>query len=471
MSVKGHLALLVGVFVVGLAAVTLAQRSVVGELGSVVRDVAGSNAPKARAARELWVSHLVERRALAGFLLTGSSADAATLEQARRDLQRWRAELAAAELDATEQATLAEADRLLADQQAATDRAVDLRSGNAAADRAAAGGAAAGGRLAEQATGPDGDRLDQLLRQLSEAAGRDLEADRARAERATAGAWRLTILLPVLVTLAAVALAVLLIRLVLRDIARPFQQAGVNLRSNADQLTAVVQQLAATTAEQSSGVAETSATMEELARAAASIAETVDHVVTQADTTRNNLEQAQFDIRASGERTLALADRVGEVGVTIALINEIADQTNLLSLNAAIEAARAGDGGRGFAVVADEVRRLAERSKASAADIAKVIEGAQSESNATVANMERSARQMQEGLSLLGEVADATARVRLTTQQQRSATEQVVVTMEQISSASGQVSTTARQIAASAGQLASLAADLEQTADPAGERH
>ena len=199
-------------------------------------------------------------------------------------------------------------------------------------------------------------------------------------------------------------------------------------------------------------------------------AETVDHVASQAGTTRDNLEQARYDIRASGERTLALADRVGEVGVTIALINEIADQTNLLALNAAIEAARAGDGGRGFAVVADEVRRLAERSKASAADIAKVIEGAQAESNATVANMEHSARQMQEGLSLLGEVADATARVRLTTQQQRSATEQVVVTMAQISSSSGQVSATAHQIASSADQLATLAADLEQTAEPAGEQ-
>jgi methyl-accepting chemotaxis protein len=277
-------------------------------------------------------------------------------------------------------------------------------------------------------------------------------------------------LAPVLVTLAAVALAVLLIRLVLRDIARPFHSAGVNIRSNVDQLSAVVQRLAATTAEQSSGVAQTSATMEELARAAASIAETVDRVATQAGTTRDNLEQAQSDIRASGERTLALADRVGEVGVTIALINEIADQTNLLALNAAIEAARAGDGGRGFAVVADEVRRLAERSKASAADIAKVIDGAQAESNATVVNMERSARQMQEGLTLLGEVADATARVRLTTQQQRSATEQVVVTMEQISSSSGQVSATAQQIAASAGELASLAADLDHTVDASGER-
>jgi methyl-accepting chemotaxis protein len=267
-----------------------------------------------------------------------------------------------------------------------------------------------------------------------------------------------------------VALALWLIRLVLRDIARPFHAVGANIRSNADQLSTAVQLLATTTADQSSGVAQTSATMEELARAAASIAETVDHVAGQAGTTRDNLEQAQFDIRASGERTLALADRVGEVGVTIALINEIADQTNLLALNAAIEAARAGDGGRGFAVVADEVRRLAERSKASAADIAKVIEGAQSESNATVVNMERSARQMQEGLSLLGEVADATARVRLTTQQQRSATEQVVVTMAQISSSSGQVSATAQQIATSADQLASLAADLEQTAAPAGEQ-
>jgi methyl-accepting chemotaxis protein len=287
-------------------------------------------------------------------------------------------------------------------------------------------------------------------------------------QRATAGRGWPAVVVPVLVT--PVALAAVLIHLVLRDIARPFHSAGVNIRSNVDQLSAVVQRLAATTAEQSSGVAQTSATMEELARAAASIAETVDRVATQAGTTRDNLEQAQFDIRASGERTLALADRVGEVGVTIALINEIADQTNLLALNAAIEAARAGDGGRGFAVVADEVRRLAERSKASAADIAKVIEGAQAESNATVVNMERSARQMQEGLSLLGEVADATARVRLTTQQQRSATDQVVVTMEQISSSSGQVSATAQQIAASAGELASLAADLEHSADASGER-
>jgi CHASE3 domain sensor protein len=145
MSVKGHLALLVGVFVVALATVTLVRRGVVGDLGDVVRDVARSQAPKACAARELRASHLAERRALAGFLLTGSSADAAALEQARRDVQRWRAELDPAELDPAERAALAEADRLLADQQAAAGRAVARRR---------AGGSAAGPTAAALATPP-----------------------------------------------------------------------------------------------------------------------------------------------------------------------------------------------------------------------------------------------------------------------------------------------------------------------------
>jgi hypothetical protein len=72
MSVKGHLALLVGVFVVALAAVALIQRSVVGDLGGVVRDIARSEAPKGRAARELRASYLAERRALAGSCSPGA---------------------------------------------------------------------------------------------------------------------------------------------------------------------------------------------------------------------------------------------------------------------------------------------------------------------------------------------------------------------------------------------------------------
>ena len=174
---------------------------------------------------------------------------------------------------------------------------------------------------------------------------------------------------------------------------------------------------------------------------------------------------------ASSERTLALAERVSEIGAILTLINDIADQTNLLALNAAIEAARAGDSGRGFAVVAEEVRRLAERSKSSAGDIATIIDGVHVETNATVMAMEKGAKQMQQGLTppRRGHRSHRPGRPHHPTT--TSATGQVVETMEQLTDASRQVSATAQQIAAAAGTLATLAADLETTAaEPAGQR-
>jgi methyl-accepting chemotaxis protein len=256
----------------------------------------------------------------------------------------------------------------------------------------------------------------------------------------------------------------------LRRSAETVLQAGVDVNSAAAELSASSEELAATTTEQAAAVTETSATTEELARASSSIADTVDDVAERAGETRVNLEQAEIDVMASSERTLALAERVAEISLILGLINDIADQTNLLALNAAIEAARAGEEGRGFAVVAEEVRRLAERSKASANEIATIIEGVQAETNATVMAMEKGAKQMQRGLALLEAVADATAQVRLTTQQQRSATAQVVETMEQLTEASGQVSATAQQIAAAASSLAALAAELEDSAVRTKER-
>jgi methyl-accepting chemotaxis protein len=246
--------------------------------------------------------------------------------------------------------------------------------------------------------------------------------------------------------------------------------ASQEVSSAAAQLSASSEELAATTTQQSAAVTEVSATTEELARASASIADTIDGVAVQATETRENLEYAEADIQASSERTLALAKRVSEIGAILTLINEIADQTNLLALNATIEAARAGDAGRGFAVVASEVRQLAERSKASASEIAAITEGVQTETNATVMAMEKGAKQMQRGLILLGDVAQATEQVRLTTQQQRSATSQVVETIGQLADASRQVSSTAQQIAEASQSLAGLAIELESTTALNGAR-
>jgi methyl-accepting chemotaxis protein len=236
--------------------------------------------------------------------------------------------------------------------------------------------------------------------------------------------------------------------------------AGQEVTDRSAALSSSSEELAATSSEQTAAVAETSATMEELARAAASIADTVDQVAGQTAETRSNLELAEADIETSSQRTLALAERAKDISRILELITEIAEQTNLLALNAAIEAARAG---RGFAVVADEVRRLAERSKASATDIAAIVDSVQEETNATVMAMEQGARQMQGSFSLVEQVTEAAMQVRLTTQQQRSATEQVVATIEQLTATSQQVTVTAQEIASASSALASLASGLEES--------
>jgi methyl-accepting chemotaxis protein len=229
---------------------------------------------------------------------------------------------------------------------------------------------------------------------------------------------------------------------------------------SAAKLSAVAEQLAAATFEQTTAATATSASMEELSRSSAAVAMTISQVAVQATDAQTNLELAQTDLRASGDRTLALAGRVNEIEGILELINDIADQTNLLALNAAIEAARAGDSGRGFAVVADEVRRLAERSKAAAAQIAKLVEGAQAQSSETVMALEKGVKQMERGLAMMRAMTKAGDAVQLATEQQRASTEQVVLAIEHIAEGSRSVAATAQEIAAAAARQGELAADL-----------
>ncbi|HZK72979.1 MAG TPA: methyl-accepting chemotaxis protein [Clostridia bacterium] len=229
---------------------------------------------------------------------------------------------------------------------------------------------------------------------------------------------------------------------------------------SATKLSAAAEQLASATFEQTTAATATSASMEEVARSSASIADTVDRVAIQASEAQTNLELAQTDLKASGDRTLALAGRVNEIEGILELINDIADQTNLLALNAAIEAARAGDAGRGFAVVADEVRRLAERSKAAAAQIAKLVEGAQAQSSETVMALEKGVKQMERGLAMMRAMTEVSGQVQLASQQQRSSTQEVVLAIEHIAEGSRSVAATAQEIAFAAARQGELAAAL-----------
>jgi len=110
--------------------------------------------------------------------------------------------------------------------------------------------------------------------------------------------------------------------------------------------------------------------------------------------------------------------------------------------------------------VADEVRRLAERSKAAAAQIAKLVEGAQAQSGETVMALEKSVKQMERGLKMMKAITQVGGQVQLATEQQRSSTEQVVLAIEHIAAGSRSVAVTAQEIASAAALQGVLAAEL-----------
>ncbi|RBH37533.1 methyl-accepting chemotaxis protein, partial [Pseudomonas sp. MWU13-2860] len=135
----------------------------------------------------------------------------------------------------------------------------------------------------------------------------------------------------------------------------------------------------------------------------------------------SSLEQIAGALNTTATVINTLGQRSQEIGGIVSVITSIAEQTNLLALNAAIEAARAGEQGRGFAVVADEVRNLASRTRQATDEISGMIHSIQQETGNAISTMEQGNLLMQEGLSRNANVASALARID---EQSRSAGQQ-----------------------------------------------
>jgi aerotaxis receptor len=266
------------------------------------------------------------------------------------------------------------------------------------------------------------------------------------------------------------------------------RQVSVALDDESRKLSQDMDQVVVQSEQQQDRVQGTAAATEELTQSVAEVASSVDSTAQAAAKSKSLVAESTRSMDSSMEATSRVVGAVqsssatiGElnraiekIGIITNTIREIAEQTNLLALNAAIEAARAGEQGRGFAVVADEVRKLAERTSSSTADINATVNEFQSVTHAAVSSMEQAAKEVEAGISLMrssvagldqirdssDEVAAMADTIASASREQAIASQDVAVNMEQVSSLIEQNTQAARSALHSAESLAFTAAEL-----------
>ena len=193
----------------------------------------------------------------------------------------------------------------------------------------------------------------------------------------------------------------------------------------------------------------------------------------------SSLEHIATALNSTATVINTLGQRSQEIGGIVGVITSIAEQTNLLALNAAIEAARAGEQGRGFAVVADEVRNLASRTRQATDEISGMIQSIQQETGNAISTMEQGNALMQEGLSRNADVASALARIdeqsrsagqqfaaiTTATQEQSSTATLLSSNLQSIALANSEQREVVSNLAITAKELETLAAGLRQEVD------
>jgi methyl-accepting chemotaxis protein len=258
----------------------------------------------------------------------------------------------------------------------------------------------------------------------------------------------------------------------------------------AEILAATTQQIASAT-EQDVAVTQTMATVEEVR---VTVSQAADRAQNVADTSRqsvtisrggqgavsdsvNGMKVIRQRVESIAENILLLSERTQQIGEIINTVNEIADQSKLLALNASIEAARAGEEGRGFAVVAMEVRQLAEQSREATARVRNILSEIQQATNTAVMVTEEGSKGAESGVNLveragesirelaatIEEAAQAAMQIAASTRQQINGMDQLAMAMSSIKQASTQAAASTRQAERSAQDLNEMARRMQQT--------
>ena len=277
----------------------------------------------------------------------------------------------------------------------------------------------------------------------------------------------------------------------LRNLVQAINETTGQVSSASSQTQATAKHLAEASDHQAQQIASASTAVNEMAISIEGVSKNADMLAGEAQQsvsiakqgadivqkTMHGMDVIREQIQETSKRIKRLGESSQEIGDIVELINDIAEQTNILALNAAIQAAMAGEAGRGFAVVADEVQRLAERSGDATKQIEALVKTIQTDTNEAVSSMEQStsnvvagARLAEDAGTALGKIENVSSHlaeliqsISDATRQQAGAATNISDTMNVIQEITTQTSAGTNQTAASIGNLSELANDLKRS--------
>lgn len=471
----------------GVSAVVLVLLSAIGYLST-----------NALIANDSWVKHSYEVRRIItrilsnfsdaetgqrGFILTGRPEYLEPFEKANLDSDRLYDDLRGLTADNPNQVRRVEALRPLMDSRLSQlQQGIDLRRQQ---DFEAAQKYVLGGQGKETM-----DEIRALLEQMDQEERGLLESRQAQSQTSTG--------LTKLCLVGGSVLGVLAISLVgwltTNALTQQIGSAVGKVQSSSAELQAVAKQQATSAKEQSSAMSEIATTLSELLATSRQIAESAVRVSQIAEQSAGAARSGDVTVERSRESMAAISRQVDtivshmlelgkksqHIGTVVEIVSELAEQTNILAINATIEAAGAGEAGKRFAVVADEIRKLAERVTGSTKEIRALIDDVRGAVNTTVMATESGSKSVEAGSRHFSELAasfqqiasvsltttDAAREIELSTKQQSTAVEQVNVAISNVAQATRETEASSGQTFQTASQLAILSKDLMRIIRP-----
>jgi methyl-accepting chemotaxis protein len=469
-----------GFAVTGLLTLAMAALSIYAltNVVSVQDNVINVDMEKLLNAQKLQVAVEAKGAAARGFLLTGEER---FLDQTLQARDRF-----ATILDMIKRSAFVEDDRrLVADierseleHQEVYDRTFALRRSDSRTEVVA--------RTFDQQVVPKRAQLDQAINAFVARQESQLEQAQETA-RNTASS---TIILVAIVGAAFVISAVLLAVLLVRTVSKQIGTAVGQVQSSSAELQATANQQATGAKEQATAMREITTTINELLATSRQIAESAQHVAQIATQPAAGARSGEETVERGREsvatirrqvdmivgHALDLGKKSQQIGAVLDIVSELAEQTNILAINATIEAAGAGESGKRFAVVADEIRKLADRVAGATKEIRGLIDDTRSAVNTTVMATETGSKAVDAGTrqfadvaasfqqinSLVSTTTDAAREIELSTKQQATAVEQVNVAISNVAQATKESEVGSNQTLQTASQLANLSRDLLQ---------